>query len=1068
MMNQIGLDLALCRALVWQIAWQSTAVLALGLVVTSVIAMRPSRAHWILLASALLCLVVPPTSFVARRLNLVLFSPEPAAFSASPSATSSSSPTETAWPEPRLVSTAQRATELTETGPGSTDQAGAAVARPENGSAVLAWGPLRDPTALTAFVVRVWIVLTAVGFLRFLAAFARAWRLVATASRVREPDLLAAAAAAARALGLNRMPEVRSSLALRCPVVWCWGWRPVLVLPEAFVATGLDARDRCSAICCHELAHWKRADHLSALATELLTCLLPWQLLAWAVRARMADLAELACDDWALTHARAVSPPDYAEALLRLTTNRRRPLVPAAVSSRPNLVARVRHILEESKPMPRTGRLWTSVVACASLGLIAAFALAQTRQSEARGDDPPAPDLAGQDDEVGGISAVEGTVHDRDDGPLDGVEVFCVGEEVSRTTPVALPHGDPDYGKRRMKVLARGRTDARGHFSLRAHVDRRMGNGASISIVAHKPRLAPNSAPLGPEKRPLDIILETPVPIRGRILTPGGEPAPGVAVRLEGYGEWKGVVSSRWMEYGSERETWETRPDFYPGEFRTDTAGRFVIDGFVPKGVFASLVLRHPEYAVEDLIVATGENPEPTPALASSRIRPLSPDFTHTLAPARPVFGTVTDAETGAPLAGVMVEVSTPLRTGNSTARAVTDGAGRYRVSDRAGETFWVKAHPESSSGYVGADRNALSWLADDFDQRLDLAPMPGSPTPQRVGEADGSALRVDLGLRHGVMLRGRVVDAGTGDPVPNVGVAYQPTFDNPNVRRDDDFRSPALTDADGRFALVGARGPGVVVAEAPDENYLRHPIDPIDFGHVGSLHAHGFARLAVPAEGDTAEVLLTLKKGVTLEARVVRPDGSSAEGVKGWCPELTSRLLDNWVQPVRFPDGVFRLMGAEPGRSYHVFFLDRDNCFGTVAELTANPGRANTLEVRLQPTASLRGRILSTDGKPLEGAQIFPWIQLVETGAEVMERDLVGGSFKNYIYFFFTSEPLKPVYPADFHYTGLIPGVRYVVSWSTRADGRSWKAVDPLAPGEERNLGDIRSVKKRAGKIVD
>jgi hypothetical protein len=39
---------------------------------------------------------------------------------------------------------------------------------------------------------------------------------------------------------------------------------------------------------------------------------------------------------------------------------------------------------------------------------------------------------------------------------------------------------------------------------------------------------------------------------------------------------------------------------------------------------------------------------------------------------------------------------------------------------------------------------------------------------------------------------------------------------------------------------------------------------------------------------------------------------------------------------------------------------------------------------------------------------------------------------------------------------------VRYFVTWYTREGGHSWRAVEALAPGEERDLGDIRSEKKK------
>ena len=56
--------------------------------------------------------------------------------------------------------------------------------------------------------------------------------------------------------------------------------------------------------------------------------------------------------------------------------------------------------------------------------------------------------------------------------------------------------------------------------------------------------------------------------------------------------------------------------------------------------------------------------------------------------------------------------------------------------------------------------------------------------------------------------------------------------------------------------------------------------------------------------------------------------------------------------------------------------------------------------------------------------------------------------SFVTQLYFMFTNEPLKQVYPAAFAYKGLIPGVRYFVTWSTQEGGHSWRVVEALAPG--------------------
>jgi protocatechuate 3,4-dioxygenase beta subunit len=886
-----------------------------------------------------------------------------------------------------------------------------------------------------------WATLTAIGLLRLLLSFVLGWKLKAESPVLREVPLLDAAAAAARSLGLSVTPEVRVSRAIPCPVVWCWGRRPVLILPDTMTGS---ARE-WSAILCHELAHWKRADHLSALVTEFLTCLVPWQPLAWVLRTRMADLSEIACDDWALTHARTVSAPDYAEALLGLAVARRRPLIPAAVSRRSGLAVRVRHILEEAQPMPRTGSLWSTVVACLALGLVAALALAQTRQARAVAAEPLALDSTDENAGEKKRAVLEGTVRGRNGEPQPDAEVLWVGADEPRISHVAIPHDHPDFGKHRMKILTRGRTDNRGRFTLEAPVKKPSGNGPWTTVVARKPGLAPASSPVALDGKPIEILLEPAVPIVGRLLTPGGEPASGVVVRLEDYtdGNWRDIRTVRIMQYFGTNLKWDSPPTFYPGEFRTDDTGRFVIDGFVPAGVFARIVLTPVGQAVEELTVSTGESTEPTPELAAFSIRPLAREFTHTLAPARPVVGRVIDAETKAPLAGVTVKVTPMRRHGGMPIRAVTDAEGRYRVSDREGESYWVTAYPAPGSGHLPAERGSIKWPAGE------------------------SELRVDLALRRGVPIRGQVIDEDTGAPVPNVGVVYQPKHGNGQVRGDDDFRNPALTDAEGRFVLSGVRGPGIVAAEASSDGYIRRKVAPVDFGHTSSLHVHGLARFEIPAEGDAPVLVIKLKKGITLEARAVQPDGSPLDAVRAWCPELTSRLLNNWVSPGEFTDGVFRLPGAEPGRVYRVFFLTPDTKFAAVAELKAGANRQRPLEIKLEPTASIRGRILDADGMPLQGAQILPNIQLVDKGSELNERERFD-EFTTQLYFQFTNEPLKPSYPAEFHHQGLIPGVRYFVTWYSREKGHSWRAVEALKPGENRDLGDIRSESKKGGKDGD
>ena len=53
-----------------------------------------------------------------------------------------------------------------------------------------------------------------------------------------------------------------------------------------------------------------------------------------------------------------------------------------------------------------------------------------------------------------------------------------------------------------------------------------------------------------------------------------------------------------------------------------------------------------------------------------------------------------------------------------------------------------------------------------------------------------------------------------------------------------------------------------------------------------------------------------------------------------------------------------------------------------------------------------------------------------------------------------FTQEPLNPIYPPEFRYDNLIPGVRYYVG--VYRDGWSYHELPILKPGEVHDAGTI------------
>jgi hypothetical protein len=254
-------------------------------------------------------------------------------------------------------------------------------------------------------------------------------------------------------------------------------------------------------------------------------------------------------------------------------------------------------------------------------------------------------------------------------------------------------------------------------------------------------------------------------------------------------------------------------------------------------------------------------------------------------------------------------------------------------------------------------------------------------------------------------------------------------------------------TGVDGHFALTALPGLGLLAVEAPTPDFIS--VSSTGHSTVGSLisRPHGFARVDVPAEKDKdpPETCITLRRGITLEARVVGPDGAPLDMVMSWCVvERRASLL---------AEGRFRLDGADPERTYRVFFLEAKRRLGAVADLKYDPKGPSV--VPLQPTATAKGIWVDPKGRPLKGAQILPWMVLTTEQRELTMVDLVENGAHALFYSMLTMEPSLRIHPAEFNYDTLIPGVRYYVG--AYADG-TWclHPILPLKPGEVRDLGKI------------
>ncbi len=341
------------------LAEQSTAILALGIVGSILLRDRAVRAHRLLLLALVAALAVPGLTTLVKQHQWGLLEAHPTAVRIQ------KAPFEILSSPTASVSTPQVETRETVT---------SASAGPALESTSAAWS-IRWPE----IVLSIWMALSTALLIRLGIRFLLGYRLTKWSELFEAEDITEAIQRAKMKLGIRIDVHCRQSDSTHSPVIWCWG-PPVLLVPKT--VTGLDKIDWPSVVC-HELAHWKRRDHLSGLWAELIVCLLPWNPFAWVAQRRLVSLAEEACDDWVIASGQLGTR--YARTLLGLTPQGHAALIPAVVSSRKGLAVRVRRILTDRCGNPQSGLRWslavTSLIACLAIGI----ALAQAGPTQSTG-----------------------------------------------------------------------------------------------------------------------------------------------------------------------------------------------------------------------------------------------------------------------------------------------------------------------------------------------------------------------------------------------------------------------------------------------------------------------------------------------------------------------------------------------------------------------------------------------------------------------------------------------------------------------------------------------------------
>jgi protocatechuate 3,4-dioxygenase beta subunit len=448
-------------------------------------------------------------------------------------------------------------------------------------------------------------------------------------------------------------------------------------------------------------------------------------------------------------------------------------------------------------------------------------------------------------------------------------------------------------------------------------------------------------------------------------------------------------------------------------EATVDAQGNFTLRGF-GRNLKVELEVRDDRVELHDFTIDTADKRQ-------------AENIKLALPPGRVVEGRVTYGDTGKPVAGARVEIVT---AGAGDVTGTTDKDGRYHMNVRPaaarfrqnGNELGVHVFPPAGEPY---------WLA-----------MHG------VNWAKGATRHEEnVALPRGVLLHGKITEAGSGKPVAGAYIEYSGQWTHKGVSK-----------ADGSYAFAvpaGAKGPLTITASTPD--YIPQVIGSAALlaGQKGGdrVYFHAVVPLDLKPDQKEKELPVVLRRGVTIKGRVVGPDGKPVKSaillVGEYLPPHEKYLYHIFVG-----NGRLELPGCDPDKTYRLVFVEHSwfgammgvealntfgqlwlpqllgpqNKLGATVEVSAKKAAAEPIEVRLAPCGKAKVRFVDANGKPL--AKHKPWLQLLVTDGPPSNQAIREGKLSAEVVTLIGQYPdaAEPHAGADGVLTleGLIPGATY------------------------------------------
>lgn len=399
-----------------------------------------------------------------------------------------------------------------------------------------------------------------------------------------------------------------------------------------------------------------------------------------------------------------------------------------------------------------------------------------------------------------------------------------------------------------------------------------------------------------------------------------------------------------------------------PISVKTNADGRFE---FPDVGINRMIVLKleGPTISTENIAVVTSDI-QPVQARSIGYRGPVGHthygrDFTHAATPGITAIGRIFDEQSNAPIAAQLTVMQ---ERDNHIGLAIdqvwtTDADGRYRIS-----------------GLAKMDGLSLHVIPN-LDQ-----PYFAEQLTMSGGNGLGP-IQLDVPMRRGVAIRGRLTDKQTGEPIPEASLDYFPMRTNTaaaEYRRyqgDETRISPTnqrfITDANGNFSLVGVPGLGIIAARINDPRYLQgvsnDDLSPFTTGTRLNTYDHCETRMygvlavanLVAADAPT-QIDLQGDRGNSLQFEIFDSAGNPLTGctINGR-PDRDAKENRSTVY------------GFIEGRTRTVYFYHPSKNLGRAVTITGVPESSESRRVVMEPTVTVTGRLVIEDGTPLADAAV-------------------------------------------------------------------------------------------------